>query len=280
MSRPMYEEFQVRSLRDFLENLPSDREKFPWGYRGHAKDTWKLIPTLFRQFTNGTSDINTATVYRNLEQLLLMKFKAYARPHISFEPNTDLAWLALAQHHGMPTRLLDWTENPLVALFFALMEKTETNAVVWACLAMRGLVENKRTLDALDKDMLKGQANHEYLEAQDLNQVLYRYHPSHTTNRITTQQGFFTVQPLWSDVFGVQSLLPLEEQFAFDLYPFSSGMDDPSGPWFKKYIIAQENRDSIWQNLHTIGINYYSIFPDLEGIARKLREDVEMEKRF
>jgi len=285
---PWFEEYTITSVGDFLEHLPERSLEYPWGYRGLPMSSYDLKPSLFRDLVDMSDENNPvekAWGYRNLENLLLNKFKAYARPHLTFAPDCDLAWLALGQHFGLPTRLLDWTENPLVAMFFALKDLTDEDAIVWACLTPFVLRESVHTLNRLDKDILEYKHRDSpsiEVPSNGLPPRFYRYHPSHTTNRITAQQGFFTIQSFWAENVGELYFLSLEEQFEMNLFDpaMVSGMEEPGLPKFKKYTIPRANKTAIQKQLDVFGMNHYAIFPDLEGVAKKLREDVRLEKRF
>jgi hypothetical protein len=103
----------------------------------------------------------------------------------------------------------------------------------------------------------------------NLSHALYRYHPSHTTNRITAQQGFFTLQSFWDQGIEELHLLSLEDQFGLNVDPSTvSGMEEPGGPWFKRYFIPHEHKTLIQRQLDVLGMNHYAIFPDLEGLAK------------
>lgn len=110
---------------EFLD-FASTRADGTWLFRGHADSSWELIPAIGRQAS--------ASGYRaSDEKILFDDFISEARRYLDEDDFTDLEWLAVALHHGLPTRLLEWSTNPLVAALFAVEnEAVSSDAEIWA----------------------------------------------------------------------------------------------------------------------------------------------------
>jgi tetratricopeptide (TPR) repeat protein len=105
-------------------NRALSRYRSPCAFRGMCAD-WPLSTSLQRLN-------HPLATLRNIERAMFRNFKKYA--YAELDPSTsDWKWLAVAQHHGLPTRLLDWTFSPFVAMHFATneLDKMDTDGVVW-----------------------------------------------------------------------------------------------------------------------------------------------------
>ena len=138
-------------------------------YRGVSSVDHKLIPKVGRLQGFGAPSIEVRD-----EEFILELFKQQALPYLSRTPATEWEWLAIGQHHGLPTRLLDWSRNPLVACYFAVEKECAQDSVIYALRSGDHLhTEAKPNPFAID--------------------AVERVIPSHVTPRITAQAGLFTV---------------------------------------------------------------------------------------
>jgi hypothetical protein len=148
-----------------------------WIFRGVTDLDHKLIPKIGRPGTR--KDVRTGAsrpFSAGEERLMIDEFRRLGRPYLPTYNISDLELLAIGQHHGMPTRLLDWTESPLVAAFFAA-ENAATGRRPPAIYAVRDLPVLSGT-ERLD----------------DIREVSI-YRPPHVSARIPAQRGLFTVHP-------------------------------------------------------------------------------------
>ena len=108
------------------------------------------------------------------EAMILRLFKDQARPYVEWLPANDWEWLALAQHHGLPTRLLDWTRNPLVAAYFAVEKEHDGDSAIFVYRSTKFVATDKHP------------------KPFELTGVS-KFIPPHITRRITAQAGLFTI---------------------------------------------------------------------------------------
>ena len=135
-----------------------------WMYRGHASAGWLLVPKAGRAPYSCRDDLAT--------------LEAWSRRAAEFMPSLPRnLWerMALAQHHGLPTRLLDWSYNPLVAAYFASIEEPNSDGVLYCFRPRRGIDPNA-------------------ISPQKLKRVM-QYRPVVVASRIARQSGLFTVHP-------------------------------------------------------------------------------------
>lgn len=163
------------------------RKNGHWIFRGEGTKDNKLRPRIGRPESRKSVSDGKVLPYDSAQETLMIDyFIRAAPPHIKHIPTTRLEWLAVAQHHGLATRLLDWTESLLVAAFFAVKSARGT-PVIYAVNDLP--IANKARHDNLDE-----------LEDGAL------YYPPHISTNITAQRSVFTVHRNPNQVFAPANL--------------------------------------------------------------------------
>ena len=104
-----------------------------WIYRGQRDDRWDITSTLQREVKSVPNGIKSLEHdLRGKELSSIQSFKALAWKYVPNPNMTSLEWLTLMRHYGVPTRLVDFTESPMIALHFAVATEPDGNFVVWA----------------------------------------------------------------------------------------------------------------------------------------------------
>ncbi len=237
---------------------PLKRYRSPFVYRGLADAGYPLSVTLNRL---GES---------HLEKHLLRNFIKYSK--VTSHGRSIWNWLALAQHHGLPTRLLDWTYSPLVALHFAVAEFNNfgKDGVIWAI----NYVDSMRFLPDQLKVVIESEGSHVFTA-----EMLERAATS-LSNLESMRKGDFCVffEP------------PSIDERIVNQYALFSMMSDPNviiSDWIDKVqvehfriIIPSELKWEIRDKLDQSNINERVLFPGLDGLAIWLkRHYLDIRKR-
>jgi hypothetical protein len=207
------------------------RKEGHWIFRGVGDLGFELIPKIGRKGARKhVSDGSPRPYSRTNENTMIEHFIRSAPPYIKHAPKSRLEWLAIAQHHGMATRLLDWTESLLVAAYFAIESWDQGRTPGIYAVKDVPLVPKKHpeNLDKLPNVSL--------------------YYPPHISPNITAQRSVFTVHRKPDQPFkpkGVERLVLKRHG---------------TGTAAITYRL----------NLDAVGINRASLFPDINGLAETI----------
>jgi hypothetical protein len=179
-----------------------------------------------------------------------------------------LDWWPLMRHYGAPTRLLDWSLSPYVALYFAVEQRWDEDGALWW---FRAAVTDNLMLHRFgvaykdrERSLFGSHDGAAFLESSPP-QMLFYFELRRTIERIGNQQGFFTVclDPL-ADHAAV-----LEELAAY-----------ADGPHCEKLIIPKAKKAQLLRELQLMNVTGKSMFPGLDGLGRTLTELTRLSVRF
>ncbi|MBI2517498.1 MAG: FRG domain-containing protein [Opitutae bacterium] len=242
---------RVRSLSEYLEVFNAlfvDPADVFW-FRGHDNAKWKLCPSAlrYRKVPTRHKAILSLAEFRRIQEYRLNKAPG---------PKETFKWLQLAQHYGLPTRLLDWTQSLTTALYFACQDH-RVDGMVFAIkprdLNRMSLEQN--TVDVLDPEE-HAETIQKYLDlgpderVGGLRTVAVR--PAWNSDRIIMQQGMFTLHG---------------EQFALDKKQARSLIGLPILKEFKLQLLHQ---------LERVGTGEMFIFPEPEHVCNHLKRRIEL----
>ena len=227
-------------------------------YRGSSNASKPLLTSLDR-----LGGINPPHAKSELEEHILRNFIRYSRPYLGAEPTNDWEHLVSAQHHGVPTRLLDWTYSPLVAAFFATRPTgrgDERDRAVWR-LDWKSLHEKFElpplSLLIKDLDELFGKEGHftpwTLMRRGAQRDFACLLEPPSLDQRIVTQAAVFT--------------LCTDKSRPFDTFLGEHGL----GTALTKYVIPAGEVGRLRDQLDLVGIDERRLFPDLDGVAAAIR---------
>lgn len=240
-----------------------------WVFRGQGDNKWGLKSSLERQVE--AFGIASSTVYK-VERGLLRRFKRQCHHYILDVPDKQdyLEWLALMQHHGAPTRLLDWTYSFFVALFFALEDADKNCCAIWA-LNTEWMKEPFETiLTSHPKALNKWKCDRAILQPDTFDKIFLRDRPialvgavtpQRMNQRLVTQQGTFLCPGDVSKSFEANLIALLSKDTAQSKANFIK---------LTVQVDLNAKRD-ILLRLHHMNINSATLFSGLDGFARSLK---------
>lgn len=239
---------KIKCVADLVKHLKADHQdvKISW-YRGHSDQAWKL-ESGYERLKRPPKEITLVNEFRQNANFLLDKHT----------PKSDFDWLILMQHYGVPTRLLDWTESPLVSLYFAVESES------------RGSRTKDGALWVLDPGKLNentNSMNDPYIPAFEENDYMADFETIKFDSR--TSAGLMPIAAI-----ATRNNPRIQAQLgAFTISRSKTSIEEVGDKsHVTKYIIPKDSKSDIAEELKLLGLGKFQIFPELSSIGEKIKE--------
>lgn len=239
--------------KNFVDTLSDN-----WAFRGQVNADWPLRTAIERT--------DFIKLHHGIEAEFVAEFQRGARNYLNKDelPEHLIEWLALMQHHGAPTRLLDFTRSPFIAAFFAFDQcivRDDVDVAVWGInfnfLKTRALkeLENEFSKEIIENKNLINEQLFEKIFFRNNRNLVFPVEPFRMNRRYSLQQSIFVSTGNSNESF-ISQLNFLGEEISRSVIK----MELPS-------LIQKE----VLRYLQRMNLNRASLFPDLDGYAASLR---------
>ncbi|MFN0189720.1 MAG: FRG domain-containing protein [Bacteroidia bacterium] len=252
---------KIDTWTDYL-NLTLSPQFVSWAFRGQSDSNWSIQSTLSRY-------LEDFRVHKDCwelqEERIIRIFKRKAHHYLKNIPDDDdiVQWLSIMQHHGAPTRLVDFTWSPFVAAFFALHRTTKESAV-WAIYPAG--FDYKPSIDLIDGNRIDPKGLYPNTSKQFKDNFLQGKVPFVVTGEPKAMNDRLIAQ---SGTFAIPSVLDQPIENIMNNYMNSSEI-------VVKFILNSDKiRDEAMSYFHVTNINESTLFPGIDGMARSLAYELE-----
>lgn len=218
----------IQNIQEFVKSILEQQSEEPLIYRGHSSINYELKPSIGR---NNYSKETEKEIFYEFKQ----KYHLYSKERMQ----NDMEVLFLAQHYGLPTRLLDWTYNPMVALYFACRSNFDKDGAIY-CLPLKSM----ERADSNSNPNLPISFNE--IVAYKKNRYIV---PDYMDIRYTNQKSLFLLcsQP--------------HRKFTF------------TKPTFK---ICKDSKKQLQKELSMLGYDELLLFPQLDSLCNDIKRKYEL----
>ena len=246
---------KIRSVPELLEVVELRRRsgpQLPIWFRGSTNKNHELVPSLARK-----------PFKLEYERALINVFKQNAVQFVDERPQSQWEWLFLARHHACPTRLLDWTESPLIGLYFSthslddVKKNDRKDGCLWVLFPTK--LNQEAGIKLTDKrDLPMFEDNDDYLQ---------NYLPTKLASELTTRL---------IPAAGIAARHSIRMQAQRSVFTVTHRDQTPleaigGGGHIGRYIIPSFFKPRIRRQLEALNIDRLSVFPELDNAARLAR---------